>query len=155
MTVDNRGTDNGSILVESGKNHTRKRPIMAIRLGFLMEKFFVKLSCQVVYQDSHTNPYIFVGFPCAATYFAATTSTACEQLRLSSVMSTEVSFSLSQQSQDNYFIVCLLQEKLASGPFLQDKVKECFKDNPHCLTLVMSPDVCVLILKPRFHFQTC
>ncbi|XP_015767644.1 PREDICTED: presequence protease, mitochondrial-like [Acropora digitifera] len=36
--------------------------------------------------------------------------------------------------------VQLFKEKLASGPFLQDKVKECFKDNPHCLTLVMSPD---------------
>ena len=36
------------------------------------------------------------------------------------------------------------QEKVASGPFLQDKVKECFKDNPHCLTLVMSPDVCTI-----------
>ena len=33
------------------------------------------------------------------------------------------------------------QEKLANGPFLQEKVKECFKDNPHCLTLVMNPDV--------------
>jgi len=36
--------------------------------------------------------------------------------------------------------VQLFKEKLASGPFLQDKIKECFKDNPHCLTLVMSPD---------------
>lgn len=36
--------------------------------------------------------------------------------------------------------VQLFKEKLASGPFLQDKVKECFKDNPHCLTLIMSPD---------------
>lgn len=41
------------------------------------------------------------------------------------------------------FFLCF-QDKLASGPFLQDKVKECFKDNPHCLTLVMNPDVCVL-----------
>lgn len=32
------------------------------------------------------------------------------------------------------------KEKLANGPFLQEKVKECFKDNPHCLTLVMNPD---------------
>ncbi|KAL9969305.1 hypothetical protein ACROYT_G021504 [Oculina patagonica] len=36
--------------------------------------------------------------------------------------------------------VQLFKEKLESGPFLQDKVKECFKDNPHCLTLVMNPD---------------
>ncbi|KAJ7385725.1 Presequence protease, mitochondrial [Desmophyllum pertusum] len=34
----------------------------------------------------------------------------------------------------------LFKEKLANGPFLQDKVKECFKDNPHYLTLVMNPD---------------
>ena len=37
-------------------------------------------------------------------------------------------------------LICF-QEKLANGPFLQEKVKECFKDNPHCLTLVMNPDV--------------
>lgn len=37
-------------------------------------------------------------------------------------------------------LICF-QEKLANGPFLQEKVKECFKDNPHCLTLVMDPDV--------------
>lgn len=36
--------------------------------------------------------------------------------------------------------VQLFKEKLANGPFLQEKVKECFKDNPHCLTLVMNPD---------------
>lgn len=36
--------------------------------------------------------------------------------------------------------VQLFKEKLENGSFLQDKVKECFKDNPHCLTLVMSPD---------------
>ena len=45
------------------KNCTgRKRPTMAMRLGFLIEKFFVKLS-QVFYRDSHTNHYIVVGFP--------------------------------------------------------------------------------------------
>ena len=37
-------------------------------------------------------------------------------------------------------LICF-QEKLANEPFLQEKVKECFKDNPHCLTLVMNPDV--------------
>ena len=35
---------------------------MAIRLGFLIENFFVKLSSQVFYRDSYTNPYI-VRFP--------------------------------------------------------------------------------------------
>ena len=35
-----------------------QRPTMAISLGFLL-----KLSSQVFYRDSHTNPYIFVGFP--------------------------------------------------------------------------------------------
>ena len=64
VTVDNRGTSNGSIRVESGKKHTgRKRPTMAIRLGCLIENLFVKLSSQVFYRDSHTKPYIFVGFP--------------------------------------------------------------------------------------------
>ena len=59
MTVDNRGTDNGLILVKSGKNHTgRKRPTMAISLGFLIENFCVKVSSQVVYRDSHKNPYV-------------------------------------------------------------------------------------------------
>ena len=44
--------------------HTgRKRPTMAIRLGFVIENFSVNLSCHVFYRDSHTNPYIFVGFP--------------------------------------------------------------------------------------------
>ena len=44
------------------------------------------------------------------------------------------------------------QKKLENGSFLQDKVKECFKDTPHCLTLVMSPDVCMpkmFVLCPR------
>ena len=46
------------------KDHTgSKRPTMAIRLSFLIEHFFVKLSSLVVYRDFHTNPYIFVGFP--------------------------------------------------------------------------------------------
>ena len=66
ITVDNRVTDNGSIRVESGKINThtgRKRPTMALRLGFLIENFFVKLCSQVFYRDSYTNPYIFVGFP--------------------------------------------------------------------------------------------
>ena len=36
---------------------------MALRLGFLIENFFVKLCSQVFYRDSYTNPYIFVGFP--------------------------------------------------------------------------------------------
>ena len=40
----------------------RKGPTMAIRLGFLIENFFIKLSSQVVYWYSYTNPYIFVGF---------------------------------------------------------------------------------------------
>ena len=34
---------------------------MALRLGFLVESCLVKLSFQVFYRDSHTNPYIFVG----------------------------------------------------------------------------------------------
>ncbi|XP_073256731.1 presequence protease, mitochondrial-like [Porites lutea] len=34
----------------------------------------------------------------------------------------------------------MFKKKLEHGSFLQDKLKECFKDNPHCLTLVMSPD---------------
>ena len=38
-------------------NHTgRKLPTLTIRLGFLIEKFFIDF-----YRDSHTNPYIFVG----------------------------------------------------------------------------------------------
>lgn len=45
---------------------------------------------------------------------------------------------------DEHFLLPFFQEKLASGPFLQDKVKECFKDNPHCFTLVMNPDVSLL-----------
>ena len=41
------------------KNFTgRKQPIMVIRLGFLIENFFVKLSSQAFYWDSHTNPYV-------------------------------------------------------------------------------------------------
>ena len=44
------------------KNTGRKRPTIVIRLGFLIENFFVKLYSQV-YRDSHTNPYIFVAFP--------------------------------------------------------------------------------------------
>ena len=56
MTVDNRGTDNGSIHVESGKKISEKQPTMEIRLSFLIENFFVKLSSQVVYRDSDTNP---------------------------------------------------------------------------------------------------
>ena len=44
--------------------HTgRKRPTMAIRLGFVIENFSVNLSSHVFYRYSHTNPYIFVGFP--------------------------------------------------------------------------------------------
>ena len=35
---------------------------MAIKLGSLIENFSFKLSSQVVYRDTHTNPYIFVGF---------------------------------------------------------------------------------------------
>ena len=42
------------------------------------------------------------------------------------------------------FLFLCFQEKLASGPFLQDKVKEYFTDNPHCLTLIMNPDVCTV-----------
>ena len=34
-----------------------------------------------------------------------------------------------------------LQECLEGGSFLQDKMRQCFKDNTHCLTLTMSPDV--------------
>ena len=43
MTVDNQGTDNGSIRIECGKKkHTgRKLPTMAIRLGFQIENFFL------------------------------------------------------------------------------------------------------------------
>ena len=60
ITVDNRGIENGSNRIESEKHHTgRKRPTMAIRLDFITEK----LSSQVFYRDSHTNPYVFVGFP--------------------------------------------------------------------------------------------
>ena len=44
------------------KKHTgRNQPTMSIRLGFLIKNFFVQLSSQVFYRDSHTNPYIFVG----------------------------------------------------------------------------------------------
>ena len=42
-------------------------------------------------------------------------------------------------------LICF-QEKLANGPFLQEKVKECLKDNPHCLTLVMNPDVSTVLV---------
>ena len=42
MTVDNRGTDNGSICVKSGKNVSgRKRLTMAIRLSFFIKNVFV------------------------------------------------------------------------------------------------------------------
>ena len=46
---DNRGTGNGSIRVESGKKKRSHEgsDTMAIRFGFLMENFFVKLSSQV------------------------------------------------------------------------------------------------------------
>ena len=41
------------------KNHTgRKRPTMAIRLLFLIENVKVKLSFQVFYRNSHTDPYM-------------------------------------------------------------------------------------------------
>ena len=64
ILVDNRATDNGLIRVEYEKNHTgRKRSTIAIRLGFLSENFFVKLSFQVYYRDSHTEPCTFVSFP--------------------------------------------------------------------------------------------
>ena len=64
ITVDNRGTDNVSVRVKSGKTHTgRKRPTMAIRLGFVIENFSVNLSSHVFYRDSHTNPYILLAFP--------------------------------------------------------------------------------------------
>ena len=47
-----------------GKNNTGgKRPTMAIRLGFLTENFFLKLSSQVFYRDTHINPYILLAFP--------------------------------------------------------------------------------------------
>ena len=36
---------------------------MAIKLGFLIEKFFVKLSFQVFYRDFHTDPYKLSAFP--------------------------------------------------------------------------------------------
>lgn len=49
-------------------------------------------------------------------------------------------FSSPTISKTSDSLICF-QEKLANGPFLQEKVKECFKDNPHCLTLVMNPDV--------------
>ena len=51
------------------------------------------------------------------------------------------------------FFLSFFQEKLESGSFLQDKVKECFKDNPHCLTLVMNPDVCLCGSLIKFNFR--
>ena len=40
--VDNRGIENGSNRVESEKKNTgKKRPAMAIGLGFIIENFFV------------------------------------------------------------------------------------------------------------------
>ena len=36
---------------------------MEIRLDFLIENYFVKLSSQLFYRDSHINPYLFVGYP--------------------------------------------------------------------------------------------
>ena len=64
IAVDNRGTDNDFIRVESGKKHTgRKQPTMATRLCFLIENVVVKLSFQVFYQDTHTDPYTSVGIP--------------------------------------------------------------------------------------------
>ena len=36
---------------------------MAIKLGFLIGDIFILLSSQAFFYDSHTNPYIFVGFP--------------------------------------------------------------------------------------------
>ena len=64
ITVDNRGTDNGSIRVESEKKKHigRKRPTVAITLSFLIENCFVKKSSQVFYRDSHTNPYFLLAF---------------------------------------------------------------------------------------------
>ena len=35
----------------------------AIRLGFLIENFFVKLTFQVFCWDFYTDPYTFAGFP--------------------------------------------------------------------------------------------
>ena len=49
ITVDNRGTDNQELMAKFAsnlekKNHTgRKRPTMAMRLGFLIENFFRKI----------------------------------------------------------------------------------------------------------------
>ena len=71
VTVDNRRTDNGLIRVESGKKHTT----MAIRLVFLIDNLFVKLSSQVFHRDSlifllaflHTElglPVVQLGITC-------------------------------------------------------------------------------------------
>ena len=45
------------------KNTGRKRPTMAIRFAFLIENFFDKLSSQVFYRNSHTNPLFLLAFP--------------------------------------------------------------------------------------------
>ena len=50
---------NGSIHVETGKKKhiERKRPTMAIRLGFLIENFLGKLPSQIFYRDSYISLY--------------------------------------------------------------------------------------------------